>query len=160
MSVTPVYGNQGFTHVTDTIVTPQRVNVALDDASVAPFKVAVGTLTPTAVATYAVLDSNNANLVLPVGALVTNVMLVAPTTLTSGGAPTFQPFLGLTSTASTTALTATSTLAQVNTGISPAVTLAVPVTAAAQYLSLGVAVAAPTAGVVKVIVVYVDTVAA
>ena len=158
MSVTPVYGNQGFTHVTDTIVNPQRVNVALDDANVGPFKFAVGTVTPTAVNTYAVLNGT-ANLVLPVGAVITNIFLSAPTTLT-GGAATFQPFLGLTSAVDTTAITATSTLAEVNTGISPAVTLAVPVTAAAQYVTLDVGTAAVTAGVVKVIVVYVDTVAA
>ena len=157
MSANPVSGNQWFTQVSDTVVNAQSVSVALGAASVGAFKVAVGTVTPTAVASYAVQD-NGHDLVLPVGAFVTNVFLSAPTTVVSGGAPTFEPNLGLTAGVSTTALTAPETLANVNAGVAPAVTLAVPVNVTAQYLSLDVAVAPVTAGVVKVIVVYVDTV--
>ena len=159
MSINSVSGNQWFTHVSDTIVTPQTVNTALNDASVGPFKVAVGTATPIAANSYALKDSNGADIVLPIGAMITNVFITAPTTL-AGGAVTFQPVLGATSGANTTAIAASSTLAQVNTGIAPVISLAVPVVVGAQYLSLLTAVAALTSGVVKVIVVYVDTVAA
>lgn len=78
MTTNPIAGNQWFTQVSDTVVTPNSVNNALALAGQAPLKFVQGTVTPTAAGNYDLGQR------LPVGALVTNVFLRGSSDLAGG----------------------------------------------------------------------------
>jgi hypothetical protein len=88
------------------------VNISLSQLNQ---KVITGSFTPTAAATYSVVDSNGVALQLPVGTLVKSVLLRATTPLVGGTNAKVE--LSTTATGTGTDITATATTANMNNGI-------------------------------------------
>lgn len=154
MSSYPIAGNQYFSSVNNTVVTTASVNEALTVADIRPLKYVQGTVTPTAIGNYAVVDSSSNNVVLPSNALISHIFIRG--SLTAAAGTTLQPYLGATAGAATTALTAAGVVyTDVNLGEVPAVSETTGSTNT--FLTIKTAVGAVSAGSATVTVLYYDS---
>lgn len=111
-----VNNNDSFKNIENTILGNASIATALASLGLTNLpKVLVGYVTPTAAGNYAVVDKQGSTLVLPAGAVVTNVIQNARTTLVGG--TSIQVGLALTSgTVVVNALSSAVVLAAINIG--------------------------------------------
>lgn len=139
-----IAGNQNFTRIGNTVVSPSTLNTAQVDASQVQFKQVEGTFSPTSAQTYSVVDGNGDAIRLPSGVMPAYFILDNDSTTAFDGT-TVVINLASTATGTETAQTGTITTANITLGSLTASTQLTRVASAAPYLS-ATTVGASTAG--------------
>lgn len=81
-TVNSIAGNNGFSKVSNTVVTSQNVTNSLDQASMMPLKSVTGYVTPKTAGNYALVNPDGGHITLPANALVQSVFLRGSSNLT------------------------------------------------------------------------------
>ena len=159
-TVSPVQNNNGYSLITDTVVSANTFTTLLQDNGFALVQILEGTFTPTAAGNYAVINDKGGVVQIPNGSVIVSVATSAKSLLTADqlvGGTNIQPVLSATSGGGAgTALSAVVATATANATIGAAQAVTNTVVPNGNNFLSGTTTGTYTAGNVRIKVAIID----